>query len=914
MSADRAYWQARLDGLPPAPQLPTAPHDASVDATKVVRRHRWLAPDQVHAFEQLARRHGLTTAMALAAVFAEVLTAWSDEPRLLLNLPMFNREPLHPEVGMLVGDFTSSVLLAWDGTVAGSFAERARRLQDQFHADAEHTGYSGVDVLRDLSRLRGEQVLAPVVYTSALGLGELLPAAVREQFGTVSWIISQGPQVWLDAQVTEFDGGLLVNVDARESAFAPGVLDAMFAAHSRLLDHLLSEEDAWTQPIPALVPDEQLQVRGATAAAAATPSGRRLHDGFFAVASHKPLAPALLWGRDGAMSYGELRERALSVAGYLREQGVVTGDVVAIHLPMGTEQIAAALGVLAAGAAYLPVGLDQPRSSRERIYKAAGVAYVLDALPENHPPCPAPLAGDDSALAYVLPVTSVTSATSDSGGDARGMAITHAAVMNTIDDLNQRLSLGDGDRTIALSALHDDRSAYDVFAPLSVGGAVICVEEPARRDVGVWVEMLHQHRATVLGCQPAQLDMILTAVGNHVPAASLRAVLMASDQMNLDLPGRLARWVPDCRFIALGGTTADALHTAICEVTAVAPHRKSVPLRVVDSLGRDCPDFVPGQLCIGAAGVVRGAGENNSQESLLVDGTRWYRTGERARYWPNGDIERLGPVELAGRSRERGGEPGQVAARGNGVAARALSGDALSGDAISRPSAPVGEVERRVAGIWAEVLATPAVGRESNFFALGGDSLMATRLVRRLREDGLHGVKLAELLSRPTLADFAATLGLGQNAASARPAWVADTANRQQPFPPTDVQRAYWLGRDDSFTLGGVGCHFYREYEIVDLDIARLEAAVNALIERHEMLRAVFDAQGQQRILDRVPRFEITVTDVDGDVDDDVDDGVNGDAGNGAGNGLKRAHTQLRDEYAHKVFDPSHWPLFAIGA
>ncbi|MCG8423581.1 MAG: amino acid adenylation domain-containing protein [Proteobacteria bacterium] len=890
LSADRAYWQARLDELPAAPRLPTAPHDAKVDTTTVVRRHRWLGPDQVYVFEQLARSHGLTTALALAAVFAEALTAWSDEPRFLLNLPMFGREPLHPEVGMLVGDFTSSVLLAWDGAAPGSFAQRARRLQKQFHADAEHAGYAGVEVLRDLSRARGEQVLAPVVYTSALGLGELLPAAVREHFGTVSWIVSQGPQVWLDAQVTEFDGGLLVNVDARESAFAPGVLDAMFEAHSRLLDRLLTEE-AWTQPVPALLPAEQLQMRPAVHAAATPPSGRRLHDSFFEVAQRQPEAPALLWSRDSAISYGELSQRALSVAGYLGEHGVKAGEVVAIHLPMGPDQIVAALGVLAAGAAYLPVGVDQPRLRRERIYQAAGIAHVLDTLPSNHPPCGAPLAGHDSDLAYVL-------YTSGSADHPKGVSVTHAAAMNTIDDLNRRLSLGEADRTIALSALASDLSAYDVFAPLSVGGAVICVEEPARRDAGVWAELLHHHRGTVLSCEPALLDGILTAVGGHVSDGSLRAVLVAGDQMSLGLPGRLARWVPNCRFIALGGTTEKAIHSSICEITELTPHRKSLPLRIVDRLGRDCPDFVPGDLWVGATGPDRHDSEKDPQRFLQVDGRRWYRTGDRARYWPDGDVELLGRADVPEKPGEHGTEPGriqaEVAANANAHVAANANADAARGprEALIL-TAPVGEIERLVAGIWAEQLETPTVGRESNFFASGGDSLLATRLVRRLRDAGLSGVKLAELLARPTLADFAATLQLGQRAPSL-PSWVADTANRQRPFPSTEVQRAYWLGRDESFTLGGVGCHFYREYEIVDLDIARLEAAVNALIERHEMLRAVFDAQGQQRILDRVPQFEIEVID--------------------AGDNPQQAHAELRDEYAHKVFDPSQWPLFAMGA
>ena len=102
--------------------------------------------------------------------------------------------------------------------------------------------YPGLSVLRDLARHRGTPVLAPVVFTSALGLGELFGSDVTEAFGTPSWIISQGPQVSLDAQVTEFDGGVMVNWDVRDDVFPAGVIDAMFAHHVDELRRLASDE------------------------------------------------------------------------------------------------------------------------------------------------------------------------------------------------------------------------------------------------------------------------------------------------------------------------------------------------------------------------------------------------------------------------------------------------------------------------------------------------------------------------------------------------------------------------------------------------------------------------------------------------------------------------------------------------
>ncbi|KAF1007467.1 MAG: Phenyloxazoline synthase MbtB [Luteibacter sp.] len=972
--ADEAYWQARLPAMPSAPQLPAASMDTRLDATRVVRRHRWLAPERMRVFEHAAREHGLTPAMALAAVFAETLTAWSTDPAFLLNLPVFDREPLHPDTALLVGDFTSSNLLAWDGETPGAFATRAQALQHRFHDDMRHAGRSGLDVLRDLSRLRGEQVIAPVVYTSAIGLGELFPNHVRQAFGDPAWIISQGPQVWLDAQVTELDGGLLVNIDAREDAFAEGVLDAMFDAHGALLDRLIDEPAAWTTPVPAMLSATVKATRERANNTALALPRQRLHDGFFDHALRAPDAPALLWGDNGRMSYGELRDAALRLAGWLRAQDIGPGHVVAAQLPKGPDQAIAVLGILAAGATYLPIGIDQPDLRRQRICDAAGVSLLLREWPKDATPLDAPVPGNDTSLAYVL-------YTSGSTGEPKGVEIPHVAAMNTILDLERRLALEAHDRTLAISALEFDLSVYDLFAPWHVGGAVVCIDEGIRRDAAAWVALMHRHAVTILNCVPALLDMMLTAATTGEAGPPLRAVLLGGDWVTLDLPPRLRRWVPRCRCIALGGTTETAIHSTFREVVDVESHWRSVPyglplanvkLRVVDASGRDCPDMVEGELWIGGTGVARGyRGDpvRSAAKFVEYEGLRWYRTGDRARYWPDGEVEFLGradfQVKLRGHRIELGEIEAAVSAWPGVVQAVAVAGthglgvfaipatpidgprivdlrqasddhrdlvdflaarlpsamipetlcwrDALpltANGKIDRPAlgreleasrsvaadagdAPVNDIERRVAEVWSQVLGVPDIGRDRNFFSLGGDSLSATRLIPSLREAGLAGATLGDLFAAPRLRDFAARLRLGDVEHDMRPL-ILDPANRHAPFAPTEVQRAYWIGRDPAFVLGGVGCHFYREYDVRDLDIARLQAALNTLVARHDMLRAVFDEHGDQRVLDEVPTYVIEVVD--------------------AGSDAAARFAQLRESAAHRVFDPTRWPLFHVAA
>jgi mycobactin phenyloxazoline synthetase len=398
--------------------------------------------------------------------------------------------------------------------------------------------------------------------------------------------------------------------------------------------------------------------------------------------------------------------------------------------------------------------------------------------------------------------------------------------MNTIDDLNERYEVGASDRCLALSALDFDLSVYDLFGLLSAGGAVVLVDDADRREAGQWVELVRTHGVTVLNCVPPLLDMLLLAPGE---LGSLRLVLLGGDWVGTDLPGRLAARAPGCRFTGLGGTTETAIHSTVCEVTGgqVPAHWKAVPYgtplrnvrcRVVDGRGRDCPDWVPGELWIGGDGValgyradpartaekfvdgereVEGHQEGADERVGAGDGVRWYRTGDLARYWPDGSLEflgrrdhqvklrgfriELGEVEaaltghpavrraVAGLTRGQGVQLAAAVAADPGTVAEELrewlrsvlpshmvpariavteelpltSNGKLDRRAVTQLWETEEELEHRapgtaletvVAGVWADVLGVERVGLDDGFFALGGDSVLATVIVSRLRE------------------------------------------------------------------------------------------------------------------------------------------------------------------------------------
>lgn len=660
---DVQWWTERIPELPEAPALPLVPPAEQADPRRSVRLWHIFDVATRDALFAAAHRRGITPAMAVAASYSHALARWSSNSRFLLNLPMFGREPFHPDVEKLVGCFTSSLMLDIDLTESRTPAQRARAVQETLHNTARHSSYSGLSVLRDLGRHRGNQVLAPIVYTSALGLGDLFAGEVTDQFGVPVWTISQGPQVLIDAQATPLADGLMINWDVRVDAFRPGVADAMFAYHLAELTRLATDDAAWDAPDPPAVTEAQRAVRQAVNGTTAPPSGEAIHDGFFRNALDNPRAPAVV-SRDGDLSYGELRTRALGVAATLRDNGVRPGDLVALIGPKCAEQIPAVLGILAAGAAYLPIGADQPVERSARILESSGVTAVLvcggaeathtgvpvvtvtDASARDADAQPADV--DPNSLAYVL-------FTSGSTGEPKGVELTHDAVMNTIEFVTDHFGLHASDRSLALASLEADMSVLEIFALLRAGGAVVVVDEDQRRDPDTWAGLIQQHGVTFLNWMPGWLDMLLEVGGDRL--TGLRVVLLGGDWVRPELIRALRNSAPDVRAAGLGGATETAVHGTICEVDDPPARWTSVPYgtpfpnnacRVAAADGSDCPDWVPGELWFTGRGIARGyrgRPDLTAEKFVEHDGRTWYRTGDLVRYLPDGTLEFVGRVD-----------------------------------------------------------------------------------------------------------------------------------------------------------------------------------------------------------------------------------------------------------------------------
>ena len=437
-------------------------------------------------------------------------------------------------------------------------------------------------------------------------------------------------------------------------------------------DFLLANK--WSGAIPDFLPIDQKEIRNMMNETERSIPFKCLHEAFFECAYRFPDKTALEWlsldEKWETLSYEALKIKVLQTASMLKQEGVHTRDKVAIVLPKGENQIIAVLAILSIGATYVPIGIHQPLDRKKKIFEAGNISYALTDRDHINT-----LDGADTLRSFliensfryvVMPETEIVKDidsiayiifTSGTTGIPKGVMITHKAAYNTIYDVNDKFTINEHDCAIAVSELDFDLSVYDIFGMLGYGASLIVLNEMNKREPYIWKKILCEKRVTIWNSVPALFEMFLLAIGYDYEKVTLKNILLSGDWIKLEIYPKVNKLWPECRFVSLGGATEAAIWSVYYEVHILDEPWTSIPygrplanqlLRVVNNKGKDSPVGVPGELWIGGYGVAEGYvnEEKLTQERFVkIDGIRWYKTGDKAQYFQDGNVQFLGRLD-----------------------------------------------------------------------------------------------------------------------------------------------------------------------------------------------------------------------------------------------------------------------------
>ncbi len=929
-----AFWRDALDGAPAEIELPADRPRPRVQSFRGARAVETIPAAPLHL---LSRRQGATPFVTVLAGFQAFLHRITYQTDLVVGSPVADRG--RTEIEGLIGLFVNTLALRARIDPDEPFRDLLERTKGVVVAALAHQDLPFeklVDALGTERRLdRNPLFQVSLAFQGAAPDPPDLPGIVAE---VVDDLTLDAVPFDLGLSVQGIDDRFELALEYSTDLFDGTTAHRLLGQLRRLLAGIGAEPGLPVRDLPLLSAAEHHQVaREWTGARSDYPREATLPELFARQARRTPDAVALVQG-DAAMTYGELLGRVRRLAAHLRGHGVMPDVRVALALPRSFDLIAAILGILEAGGAYVPIDGGYPVDRIARLLGDSGAAVLvtcggrgdrlaglglavldLDALPET-PDTDRSAKPSPENLAYVM-------YTSGSTGAPKGVAVTHRNVA--------RLVLGTGyarfgpdEVFLQLAPVSFDASTLEIWGPLLHGGRLALAPDGpvSLSELGA---LLRRHEVTALWLTAGLFHQMVDEEIEGL--AGLRQLLAGGDVLSPGHVRRALERLPDTVVIngygPTEGTTFSACHlmrdaAAVSDPVPVGRPIANTTAWVLDSAMGSVPIGTPGDLYVGGDGLARGyfGRPDLTAERFVPDpfgvGGRLYRTGDRARWLRDGTLDFLGRADLQLKIAGWRIEPAEVEAAlaahpqiQEAVVAAVDDGTAgkrLAAWVASRPPAPIpaptpaelrawlrerlpepmipslwaildrlpltpnGKVDRRalptpapaaggsaapasdaertLAGIWAALLGCDRVGADGDFFALGGNSLLALQALSRIRD--AFGVELpvGALFAAPTPAALAARLATDPGSVPLPPVLAVP---RGGDLPLSAAQERLWfLDRLQPGSAYNVPLALRIRGP---LDVAALAASLDEIRCRHEALRTRFHEVKGRPVQEIVP-------------------------------------------------------------
>jgi pyochelin synthetase len=628
-------------------------------------------PEILPNLERCADRSGFSLQDLIAFCFAETLSTWSTEKNIVIPI-------MSSSAASAIGNRSALRLFPFNKHL--DEVERSKSIIERWQASAkvwqDYQSHCGHDLLRQLAKAKGGTDGSPVPYALSININsnEDWWQKASEWDCEIEQFVIDTPFVLLDVQLFRKGNGLYLHYDHFADAFDAGIPEAMLRQFASNLKRLASKPAVLlSKGFPALPVDQELQRDQINSRQKVVDPEERLHSGFYRQSDLVPDNVAIYSERK-ILTYRELQHRSSHLAQLLKAGGHVRGDIVAVLMEKGWEQVAACLGILEAGGAYLPISADLPTERITYLLNVCNVKHVLKQswISLNQDPIQARCKTIDvdsliefdtkpqlesmeqSDIAYLI-------FTSGSTGVPKGVVIDHLGAVNTVIDINERFNVTSADRCLAISNLNFDLSVYDIFGLLAVGGSLVMPSQNENSDPRSWLQLCRKYDVTIWNSVPAIFNLAVNRLEtfDEVFPKALRLVMMSGDWIPIDLPNRVWSMGAKPQLVSLGGATEGSIWSIFHVIDQVRSSWTSIPygqpltnqwFAVRDQNDEDCPVGVAGEIYIGGTGVALGYWQDSerSAKSFSIcpkSGNRLYRTGDLGRYLSDGSIEFLGRLD-----------------------------------------------------------------------------------------------------------------------------------------------------------------------------------------------------------------------------------------------------------------------------
>ncbi|NEO77192.1 non-ribosomal peptide synthetase [Moorena sp. SIO4G3] len=675
------YWKQQLAELPLL-QLPTDYSRPPVETFSAQGYPFKISTKVRAALELINQKHGTTMFMTLLAAFQVLLYRYSGQERIAVGSPIANRNL--SEIEGLCGIFVNTLVLCSGLGGNPTFTELLKRVRQTALGAYAHQDMpfeklvEELQPVRDMSRNPLFQVMFVFQQQEAIAPKFALTDLEVTQLQLGELTVRSDLELHLWSQGEELQGYCIY----KDDLFAPETMERMMGHFQKLLEEIVINPEQTISSLPLLSENElhQLLIEW-NDTASAYPSDKCIHQLFEEQVERTPDAVAIIFEQE-KLTYRQLNEQANKLAYYLQSKGVGVEMPVGICVERSLEMVVGVLAILKAGGAYVPLDSSYPAQRLAYMLENAAVQVLvttqslLGYLPEHQAqvvcldkdwekiacyPHQNPVSGVKSEnLAYVI-------YTSGSTGKPKGVIVPHKPAINLIHWVNKTFQVGQNDRLLFVTPLSFDLSVYDIFGILAVGGSIYIASQLERQEPQKLLQLLSEQKITFWDSAPAAFEQIVPFLQfQNSVNTSLRLIFLSGDWIPVTLPDIIKQAFPNAQAIALGGATEATVWSNYYVIEQVPPEWVSIPYGkpiqnaqyyILNESLNPCPIGVVGNLYIGGECLASGYLNNPEKtassfiENPLPDSqlkkisSKLYKTGDLARYLPDGNMEFLGRVD-----------------------------------------------------------------------------------------------------------------------------------------------------------------------------------------------------------------------------------------------------------------------------
>ncbi|MET3929683.1 amino acid adenylation domain-containing protein [Lysobacter sp. OAE881] len=668
--SDEAYWLSRFADGGPILDLPTDRARPTRRTFPSIREDHLLDNDLVAAVRRLGARQGASLFATLLAGFAGLLSRLTSQNDVVIGIPAAGQSVDGHD--HLVGHCVNLLPLRFELDHAQPFEQALGGAQSTLLDAIEHQRYTFGTLLKKLSLQRdpARLPLCSVMFnidqamdqesTGFHGLGMRLITNPRSY---------ENFELFVNA--VQVQGGMRLECQYNTDLFDNATIRRWMAAYETLLREAVARPDLPFGRLSVVSENARAELQALQPAPVPFDRECRMHDVFERQCDRTPDRIAVEFN-DEHVRYDELEARANRIAHLLRARGVHRGSLVGLVLDRGVDMLAGLLGVLKAGAGYVPLDPNFPAERLSYMASDAGLAALLtttkyadhfdlrgrpvlalDTLQEELASLPTSRIGRDDGAAQPESVAYVIY-TSGSTGRPKGVQVPHRAVSNFLSSMAKEPGLGADDRLVAVTTLSFDIAVLELLLPLSVGARVVLADRVTAADGVALKALIASSGATVMQATPASWRLLLDA---EWKGDSTFKILCGGEALPPDLASQL---LTRCGSLwNVYGPTETTVWSTCSRVTSASDIHIGRPIDntqvwILDPRGELCPLGVPGEIWIGGDGVTLGYLDRAelTAERFVADpfamskDALLYRTGDRGRWRADGVLEHQGRLDF----------------------------------------------------------------------------------------------------------------------------------------------------------------------------------------------------------------------------------------------------------------------------